>query len=293
VVSTAIRTIADDLNGFSLQAWATTAFLITSTISTPLYGKLSDIYGRKPFFLFAISIFIAARRCAACPARCTSWPRSGRSRASAPAACSRWRWRSSATSCRPRQRARYQGYFLAVFGTSSVLGPVLGGLFAGANTHPRRLRLAVDLLHQRADRAGRAGRGQPGAAHPAHRRDHRIDWQGAVALIIGLVPLLIVAEQGRELGLGVRPQRGLLLHRRRRAVLFYLAERMCKDDALIPLRLFRGGPSRGRVSSVIIGHGHVRRDPRAAALPADRQGLLADQAGLDPVRWCSASWPAR
>ena len=54
VVSTAIRTIADDLNGFSLQAWATTAFLITSTISTPLYGKLSDIYGRKPFFLFAI-----------------------------------------------------------------------------------------------------------------------------------------------------------------------------------------------------------------------------------------------
>jgi MFS family permease len=59
VVSTAIRTIADDLNGFSLQAWATTAFLITSTISTPLYGKLSDMYGRKPFFLFAISIFIA------------------------------------------------------------------------------------------------------------------------------------------------------------------------------------------------------------------------------------------
>src|SRR5918998_3678750 len=48
VVSTAIRTIADDLQGYDLQAWATTAFLITSTISTPLYGKLSDIYGRRP-----------------------------------------------------------------------------------------------------------------------------------------------------------------------------------------------------------------------------------------------------
>ncbi len=58
IVSTAIRTIADDLHGFSLQVWATTAFLITSTISTPLYGKLSDMYGRKPFILFAISIFI-------------------------------------------------------------------------------------------------------------------------------------------------------------------------------------------------------------------------------------------
>src|SRR3954452_24641690 len=58
VVSTAIRTIADDLNGFSLQAWATTAFLITSTIVTPLYGKLSDIYGRRPLFITAISLFV-------------------------------------------------------------------------------------------------------------------------------------------------------------------------------------------------------------------------------------------
>ncbi len=55
IVSTAIRTIADDLHGLSLQARATTAYLITATISTPLYGKLSDLYGRKPFFLTAIS----------------------------------------------------------------------------------------------------------------------------------------------------------------------------------------------------------------------------------------------
>ena len=58
VVSTAIRTIADDLQGYDLQAWATTAFLITSTIATPLYGKLSDIYGRRPFYLFAIAVFV-------------------------------------------------------------------------------------------------------------------------------------------------------------------------------------------------------------------------------------------
>src|SRR3712207_9333399 len=58
VVSTAIRTIADDLHGYDLQAWATTAFLITSTISTPLYGKLSDMYGRRGFYLFAIAVFV-------------------------------------------------------------------------------------------------------------------------------------------------------------------------------------------------------------------------------------------
>src|SRR4029450_11850270 len=58
VVSTAIRTIADDLHGYDLQAWATTAFLIPSTISAPLYGKLSDPYGRRPFYLFAIGVFV-------------------------------------------------------------------------------------------------------------------------------------------------------------------------------------------------------------------------------------------
>ena len=87
VVSTAIRTIADDLHGYDLQAWATTAFLITSTIATPLYGKLSDIYGRRPFYLFAIGVFVVGSMlCGTVRRRCTSWPPSGPSRASAPVA---------------------------------------------------------------------------------------------------------------------------------------------------------------------------------------------------------------
>ncbi len=86
IVATAIRTIADDLHGFSVQAWATTAFLITSTISTPLYGKLSDIYGRAGSSWPRSASSWSAPRCAAWPATCTSWPRTVRSRASAPAA---------------------------------------------------------------------------------------------------------------------------------------------------------------------------------------------------------------
>jgi len=58
IVSAAIRTIADDLHGLSLQAWATTAYLITSTLTTPLYGKLGDILGRKPMYLASITIFL-------------------------------------------------------------------------------------------------------------------------------------------------------------------------------------------------------------------------------------------
>lgn len=58
IVSTSIYTIANDLDGLSLQAWATTAYLITSTVSTPLYGKLSDIFGRRPLYLTAIVVFL-------------------------------------------------------------------------------------------------------------------------------------------------------------------------------------------------------------------------------------------
>src|SRR5690349_13520596 len=58
VVATAIYKIGESLHGLTAQAWVTTAFLITSTIATPLYGKLSDQYGRKPFFMFAISVFV-------------------------------------------------------------------------------------------------------------------------------------------------------------------------------------------------------------------------------------------
>ncbi|MEB0014620.1 MFS transporter, partial [Glaciimonas sp. Cout2] len=58
IVGTSMRTIADDLDGMSLQAWVTTAYLIVSCISTPIYGKLSDIFGRRPLFLIAITVFL-------------------------------------------------------------------------------------------------------------------------------------------------------------------------------------------------------------------------------------------
>src|SRR5579871_3406648 len=58
IVSTAIKTIGNDLNNLSAQAWVTTAFLITSTITAPLFGKLSDLFGRKRLFMLAIVIFI-------------------------------------------------------------------------------------------------------------------------------------------------------------------------------------------------------------------------------------------
>ncbi len=239
IMATATRTIADDLNGFSLQAWATTAFLITSTISTPLYGKLSDIYGRRPFFLFAIGIFlVGSMLCGLADSmyqlavfRAVQGIGAGGLMSLALAIIG--------DIVPPRERAKYQGFFLAVFGTSSVLGPVVGGFFADADSIlgitgwrwifylnvPIGLAAMVvvaRVLHL-----------------PHQRQDHRIDWPGALALIVALVPLLTVAEQGREWGWDSGRAFVCYVVGAVGLVLFVLAERAYGDEALLPLRLFR------------------------------------------------------
>src|SRR5690242_18549116 len=134
IVASAIRTIGDDLHGLSLQAWVTTAYLVTSTITTPLYGKLSDIYGRKPFFLAAITIFICGS--ALCTLSTTMYMLAVFRAIQGLGAGGLFSLALAIIGdiVAPRERARYQGYFLAVFGTSSVLGPVIGGFFAGTAT---------------------------------------------------------------------------------------------------------------------------------------------------------------
>jgi EmrB/QacA subfamily drug resistance transporter len=241
IVGTAIRTIADDLHGLSIQAWATTAYLITSTITTPLYGKLSDMYGRKPFFLTAIILFIVGS--IACTfatdmyqlAAFRGFQGLGAGGLMALA------FAIIGDILAPRERAKYQGYFIAVFGTSSVLGPVLGGFFAGqseilglpgwrwvflVNVPIAAVALIVvaKVLNV-----------------PHTPRKHRIDWPGALALVICLVPLLVIAEQGREWGWGSPRAIACYVLGGLGLILFILAERWAGEDALLPLRLFRNG----------------------------------------------------
>ncbi len=256
IVSTSIRVIADDLQGLSAMAWVTTAYLITSTVTTPLYGKLSDIYGRRPMFITAISIFIfgsllctfATSMYELAAFRAVQGIGAGGLFSMALAIL--------ADIVPPRERAKYQGYFLAVFGMSSVIGPLVGGFFAGADTifgvtgwrwvflinvpiGAIALVIVAITLHI-----------------PHIRTDHRIDWWGAAALILGIVPLLIVAEQGRIWGWGSAGVLGLIALGIIGVIAFIMIEFRMKDEALIPMRLFTSRVfSIGLSVNVLIGLG--------------------------------------
>src|SRR5215475_5939300 len=249
VVSTAIRTISDDLHGFSLQVWATTAFLITSTISTPLYGKLSDMYGRKFFILFAISVFILGSMLCGLSRNMYQLAAFRAIQGIGAGGLFSLALAILGDIVPPRERAKYQGYFLAVFGTSSVLGPVLGGFFAGS---PEILGISGWrwIFYINVPIAAVALYVVSRVLHvPHHRRDHRIDWPGATALIACLVPLLVVAEQGNAWGWTSGSAIACYLISAAGLVSFLVIERRYGDEALLPLRLFRGRTFSVAVSS--------------------------------------------
>ncbi|MGV4925509.1 MFS transporter [Streptomyces sp. BHT-5-2] len=256
IVSTSIRTIADDLHGLSQQAWATTAYLITSTIATPLYGKLSDLHGRKPYYLAAISIFVMGSVLCTFSTSMTELAAFRAVQGLGAGGLMSLALAIIGDIVPPRERARYQGYMLGTFATSSVAGPLIGGALAGQATllgitgwrwvFLVNVPIGVIALFVVAKVLN----------IPHTRRNRRIDWWGALTISIGVVPLLLVAEQGREWGWTSSRSITCYVVGVVGIIAWVLVERWMGDDALIPMRLFRNGTfSKTSLLSVLIGMG--------------------------------------
>ncbi|WP_019629085.1 MFS transporter [Actinomadura atramentaria] len=232
IVSTALPTIVSDLGGLNHLSWVVTAYLLASTASTPLWGKLGDQYGRKRLFQLSIVIFLVGS-----------------------ALCGQAGDMAQLITFRavqglgggglmvlvvaivgdvvpPRERGRYQGLFGGVFGVSSVCGPLLGGWFVDnlswrwvfyINIPIGLVALVVIAVALRA---------------PAERHRHRIDYLGTLLIVGWSVALVLLATWGgTTYAWGSATIVGLAVGALALIALWALAERRAAEPVL-PLHLF-------------------------------------------------------
>lgn len=233
IVATALPTIVGELGGLENLSWVVTAYLLTSTASSPLYGKLSDLYGRKIMFQAAITIFLIGSIL------------SGLSQSMMQLIAFRAVQGIGAGGLivmaltiigdilSPRARGRYQGYMGSVFAVSSVGGPLLGGFFVD-NLDWRwvfYINLPVGLLALVATAR---------FLHlPLHRQERSIDYLGAVLLVSGVsAALLVTVWGGNQYGWTSPVIVGLAITAVGLLGLFLFQERRAAEP-ILPLRLFR------------------------------------------------------
>ncbi len=190
IVSTALPTIVGDFHRSDLLSWVITSYLLASTATTPLWGKAGDLYGRKRVFQLAIVIFlIGSALCGASQNMYQLIAFRGLQGVGGGGLISLV-FAIIGDVIPPRERGRYQGYFGGVFGISSVLGPLLGGFFVD-NLSWRYifyinlpLGIAALIVTNRVLRL------------PKKVREVKIDWWGALLLVIGVSCILLGTQSG-------------------------------------------------------------------------------------------------
>jgi EmrB/QacA subfamily drug resistance transporter len=233
IVATALPTIVGEFGGLDHLSWVVTAYLLASTVTSPLYGKISDLYGRKIVFQTAIGLFLAGSILCGFSQNMTQLISFRAIQGLGAGGLIVMALTIIGDVVSPRERGRYQGYFGAVFGLASIAGPLLGGWFVD-NLSWRwvfyiNLPLGLVALFVTATVLN----------IPFHRRDHKIDYPGAGLLVGGVSSLLLVTVWGgREYAWGSPLIITLALVGLALIGLFLWWE-VRTPEPILPLRLFR------------------------------------------------------
>ncbi len=232
IVGTALPKITSDLGGFNKLSWVVTSYLLASTASTPLWGKISDLYGRKLLFQIAIVVFVLGSLASGSSQNIDQLIAFRAIQGLGGGGLMALALATVGDVIPPRERGRYQGYFALTFGASSVLGPVLGGFFADGPGWEWIFFINVPL--------GIVALVVTSAAlkMPHVRRDHSIDYLGAAVIVASVSSILLyTAWAGPERGWGDPTGLTLLVAGLLLAVVFVLVE-LRATEPIIPMRLF-------------------------------------------------------
>jgi EmrB/QacA subfamily drug resistance transporter len=239
IVSTALKSIVEEFDGLNHYTWVVTAYLLTSTASTPLYGKISDIYGRRVVFQFAIVTFLLGSLLAGASQNMEQLIATRALQGLGAGGLMALTFVIIGDIVPPRERGRYQGYFGAVWGLSSVAGPLLGGYFSD---HAQILGVTgwrwifyinipfgiASLLITSA------------VLHlPKVKREHKIDYFGAILMVAAVcLVLLSVSIYGPQNGWTDARTVGCLAIGLLLTVVFLMWEKRAVEP-ILPLHLFK------------------------------------------------------